>query len=256
MSNLWPAADLFSLNPWIPHSGGHAFTHVDTRTSTPYSCHPLNSHPSGSRKHIIMVDLRGWPRKEPHSPLKQTLAIWVGMSKDLEARSMAQEGRCRFWVDMCPWPDRGSACLDVDQGKKRQVSRAWSPRRSLLSGKPLAWIFIKKQIFYYAHVLPPKTLILADSRAGLWILPWLRKVFVFSKGLPKDRKEIRQPFRQCPNSDSYALSNSHKLFLYKSKAKVKSIPQFQLVYPTGKPTVWIFSSRDMIILYSWPDHQE
>ena len=200
--------------------------------------------------------LRGWPRKEPHSPLKQTLAIWVRISKDLEARSMAQEGRCRFWVDMCPWPDRGSACLDVDQGKKRQVSRAWSPGRSLLSGKPFSWIFIKKQIFYYAYVLPPKTLILADSRAGLWILPWLRKVFVFSKGLPKDRKEIRQPFRQCPNSDSYALSNSHKLFLYKSKAKVKSIPQFQLVYPTGKPTVWIFSSRDMIILYSCTDHQE
>ena len=38
--------------------------------------------------------------------------------------------------------------------------------------------------------------------------------------------------------------------LYKTKAKVKSIPQFQLVYPTGKPIVWIFSSRDMIILYS------
>ena len=102
--------------------------------------------------------LRGWPRKEPHRPLKQTLAIWVGISKDLEARSMAQEGRCRFWVDMCPWPDRGSACLDVDQGKKRQVSRAWSPRRNLLSGKPLSWVFIKKQI-YYAHVLPPNRLL-------------------------------------------------------------------------------------------------
>ena len=102
--------------------------------------------------------LRGWPRKEPHRPLKQTLAIWVGISKDLEARSMAQEGSCRFWVDMCPWPDRGSACLDVDQGKKRQVPRAWSPRRNLLSGKPLSWVFIKKQI-YYAHVLPPNRLL-------------------------------------------------------------------------------------------------
>ena len=52
----------------VPHSGGLALTHADTHTSKLYSCHPMNSHPSGSRKHRHHVQsLRRWPRRKSHT---------------------------------------------------------------------------------------------------------------------------------------------------------------------------------------------